>query len=169
MADHCNTSNYFLRDTNSKLAILLPQTNVKKNSFFWSSPLEWRLPIYWPAAGEVPGFWGLAANNSSGDVHGAYLKQTKALSLIWFCDKDKLKVRFWRRWFLNRLYNSKRLEHVIFVDERPWTRGRRRRCAVYMCGLPTNISKISWVNLVFIFNLFLCPLLLNSVWKIKMD
>ena len=34
MADHCNTSNYFLRDTNSKLAILLPQTNVKKNSFF---------------------------------------------------------------------------------------------------------------------------------------
>ena len=33
MADRCNTSNYFLRDTNSKLAILLPQTNVKKNSF----------------------------------------------------------------------------------------------------------------------------------------
>ena len=34
MAYRCNTSNYFLRDTNSKLAILLPQTNVKENSFF---------------------------------------------------------------------------------------------------------------------------------------
>ena len=36
---------YALRDTNSKLAIPLPQTNVKKNSFsgavLWSS-----LPIY---------------------------------------------------------------------------------------------------------------------------
>ena len=30
---------YALRDTNSKLAIPLPQTNVKKN-FFWSITLE---------------------------------------------------------------------------------------------------------------------------------
>ena len=28
MTDRCNISNYFLRDTNSKLAIPLPQTNV---------------------------------------------------------------------------------------------------------------------------------------------
>ena len=33
MTDHCNISNYFLRDTNSKLAIPLPQTNVKKIVF----------------------------------------------------------------------------------------------------------------------------------------
>ena len=58
MADRCNISNYFLRDTNSKLAILLPQTNVKKNSF--SSAVLWNsLPIYLPAAGEVSfGFEG---------------------------------------------------------------------------------------------------------------
>ena len=34
----------------------------------------------------------LVANNSSGDLHGTYVKQTKALSLIRFCDKDKGKV-----------------------------------------------------------------------------
>ena len=33
MADRCNISNYFLRDTKRKLAIPLPQTIVKKNSF----------------------------------------------------------------------------------------------------------------------------------------
>ena len=38
------------------------------------------------------GSWGLAANNSSGDLHGTYVKQTKALSLIRFSDKDKGKV-----------------------------------------------------------------------------
>ena len=32
------------------------------------------------------------ANNSSGDLHGTYIKQTKALSLIQFCDKNKGKV-----------------------------------------------------------------------------
>ena len=30
MADRCNISNYFLRDTKRKLAIPLPQKNVKK-------------------------------------------------------------------------------------------------------------------------------------------
>ena len=38
------------------------------------------------------GFKGWLQNNSSGDLHGTYVKQTKALSLIWFCDKDKGKV-----------------------------------------------------------------------------
>ena len=37
-------------------------------------------------------FYGLAASNSSGDLHGTYVKQTEALSLIRFCDKDKGKV-----------------------------------------------------------------------------
>ena len=40
----------------------------------------------------LSGFWGLAANNSSGDLHGTYVKQAKVLSLIRFCDKDKGKV-----------------------------------------------------------------------------
>ena len=40
----------------------------------------------------LSGFWGLAANNSSGDLHGTYVKQAKALSLIRFCEKDKGKV-----------------------------------------------------------------------------
>ena len=31
-------------------------------------------------------------NNSSGDLHGTYVKQAKALSLIRFCDKDRGKV-----------------------------------------------------------------------------
>ena len=56
MEDRCNISNYLLGDTNRKLAIPLPPTNVEKNSFFgavlWNS-----LPIYRPAAGEVS--WGL--------------------------------------------------------------------------------------------------------------
>ena len=38
------------------------------------------------------GFWRRAGNNSSGDLHGPYVKQTKALSLIRFGDKDKGKV-----------------------------------------------------------------------------
>ena len=42
MADRCNIPNYILRDNNSKLAIPLPQTNVKKNSFFWSSSIDQR-------------------------------------------------------------------------------------------------------------------------------
>ena len=55
---------------------------------------------------------------------------------------SSIKVRFWRPWFLNRLHTSKRLEHGIFVDERPWTRGRRRRCAVYMCGTNKRLKNI---------------------------
>ena len=38
------------------------------------------------------GFCGLAANNSSGGLHGTTVKQTKALSLIQFCDKHYCKV-----------------------------------------------------------------------------
>ena len=38
------------------------------------------------------GVLGLAANNSSGDLHDTYVEQTEALSLIWSCDKDKGKV-----------------------------------------------------------------------------
>ena len=37
-------------------------------------------------------FGGLAANNSSGGLHGTYVKQTKALSLTQFCDKHNGKV-----------------------------------------------------------------------------
>ena len=68
---------------------------MKKNSF--SGAVLWNsLPIYCPAAGDVSwGFSGLAANNSSGDLHGTYGKQTKALSLIRFWDKTKVS-RFWR-------------------------------------------------------------------------
>ena len=40
----------------------------------------------------LSGFCGLAANNSSGDLHGTYVKQAKALSLIRFCEKDKGQV-----------------------------------------------------------------------------
>ena len=92
MADGCNISNYFLRDANSKLAIPLLQTNVKKNSF--SGAVLWNsLPIYWSEAGEVSwGFEGWLQENSSGDLHSIYVKQAKDLSLIRFCDKDKGKV-----------------------------------------------------------------------------
>ena len=38
------------------------------------------------------GSWGLAANNSSGGLHGTYVKKTKALSQIQFCDKHNGKV-----------------------------------------------------------------------------
>ena len=55
IVDRCNISNYLLRDTNRKLAIPVPQTNVKQNSF--SGAVLWNsLPIYWLAAGEVS--WG---------------------------------------------------------------------------------------------------------------
>ena len=92
MADRCNISNYFLRDTKRKLAIPLPQTNVKKNSF--SGAVLWNsLPIYSPAASEVSrGFEGWLQTILPGDLHGTYVKQTKALNLIRFCDKDKGKV-----------------------------------------------------------------------------
>ena len=84
MADRCNISNYLLRDTNRKLAIPLPQTNVKKNSFFgavlWNS-----LPIYIDQQ-QAKSLAVLRAgcNNSSGDLHGTYVKRTKAFSLLVF-------------------------------------------------------------------------------------
>ena len=37
-------------------------------------------------------FGGLAANNSSGGLHGTYVKQTKALSIFQFCYKHNGKV-----------------------------------------------------------------------------
>ena len=63
MADFCNISNYFLRDTKTKLAIPLPQMLRKKVS--------------------LEQFYGIAL---------LYVDQQQAKSLIRFCDKDKGKV-----------------------------------------------------------------------------
>ena len=69
MADRCNISNYLLRDTNRKLAIPLPQTNVKKNSF-----LEQFFGIAFLYVDQQQakslGVLRAGCNNSSGDLHG---------------------------------------------------------------------------------------------------
>ena len=64
-------------------------------------------------------FGGLAANNSSGGLHGTYVKQTKALGLTEFFDKHNGKVV--KALILKKGYTipSNGLEHGIFVDEGP--------------------------------------------------
>ena len=81
MADRYNIFNYFLRDTNSKLTILLTQTNVKKNSFLEQS---FGIAFLYIDQRQAKSLRVLRA--------GSYVKQTKALSLIRLCDKDKGRV-----------------------------------------------------------------------------
>ena len=80
MADRCNISNYLLRDTNRKLAIPLPQTNVKKNSFLEQF---FRIAFLYVDQQSL-GVLRAGCNNSSGDLHGTYVKRTKAFSLLVF-------------------------------------------------------------------------------------
>ena len=91
-ADRCNISKYyFLRDTNSRDSLFLYSRQMLRKIVF----LEQFFGIAFLDSGRrsLLGFqWGLAANSSSGDLHGTYVKQTKAPSLIPFCDKDKGKV-----------------------------------------------------------------------------
>ena len=153
MADRCNTPNCFLRDTNSKLAIPLPQANAKKNSFL--EQLFGIASLVTSGRRSLLGFiWGLTANSSSGDLHGIYIKQSKARLSVSFGFLTKTKARFWRPWFLNRLYNSKRLQ---FVDKRPWTGSRRWRWVVYMCGTNKLLKNLISES-CFFFNFFFCPL-----------
>ena len=128
MADRCNISYYFLRDTNRKLAIPLPQTNVKKKRF--SGAVLW---IYWPTAGEVSwGFEGWLQTILPEIYHGTYVKQTKAVSLIRFCDKEKGKVS--EALILKQVIQFQASWTWYFCRRIPWTAGRRWWCAVYMCG-----------------------------------
>ena len=72
--------------------VYLPQTNVKKNSF--SGAVLWNGAFLYIDQRQAKslGFEGWLQTITSGDLHDTYVKQTKALSLIWFCDKDKGKV-----------------------------------------------------------------------------
>ena len=94
MANRCSISNYFSRYTNSKLAIPLLQTNVKKKIVFLEQQFFGIAFLYIDQQHRqrLLGFWGLAANNSSGDLHSTYVKQTKAFGLIRFGDKHKGKL-----------------------------------------------------------------------------
>ena len=65
MADCCNISNYFLRDTKSKLAIPLSSRQMLRKKV------------------SLEQFFGIAL---------LYVDQQQAKSLIQFCDKDKGKV-----------------------------------------------------------------------------
>ena len=89
MTDPCNISNYFLRDTKRKLAIPLLQTIVKKIVFLAQF---FGIAFLYIDKGQAKSVRVLSANNSSGDLQGTYVKQTKTPSLIRFCDKDKGKV-----------------------------------------------------------------------------
>ena len=61
---------------------------LRKNVF-----LEQLFKMYWPAAGELSwGFEGWLQTILPEIYYGTYVKQTKALSLTRFCDKEKGKV-----------------------------------------------------------------------------
>ena len=132
MADHWNISKYyFLRDTNSRDSLFLFSRQMLRKIVF----LEQFFGIAFLDSGRrsLLGFqWGLAANSSSGDLHGTYVKQTKAPSLIRFCDKDKGKV-------LEALIREQVIQFQAswtryFCRRKVLNRGRRWRCAVYICG-----------------------------------
>ena len=131
-ADRCNIFNYLLETPTEYSLFLNPRQMLRKIVF-----LEQFFGIALLDSGRRSflGFqWGLAANNSSGDLHGTYVKQTKALSLIRFCDKDKGKV-------LEVLI----LKQVIQFQASwtwYWKRGRHRRCPVYMCGTNKRLKNI---------------------------
>ena len=99
------------------------QNNVTKNSFsgavLWNSlPIDQR---------QAKSLWvlGLAANNSSGGLHGTYVKQTKALSLIQFGDKHNGKVL--EALILKQDYNSLIQESRKFVKITSKANGAKMR------------------------------------------
>ena len=108
-------------------------------------------------------FGGLAGNNSSGGLHGTYVKQTKALSLTQFCDKDKGKV-------LEALIFKQVLQFqaswtwYFCRDESPWIRGRYWRCAVYVHVRYQKLLKNLISESCFFFIFFSVPF--NSVRRV---
>ena len=66
------------------------------------------------------GFWGPAANNSSGDLHGTNVKRTKAFSPLVVGLWQRQKVKFWRPAWASK-FHGLRLRRMRKVLKSVWS------------------------------------------------
>ena len=84
-----------------------------------------------------------------------YIKQTKALNLIRFCDQDKGKVL--ETLILKQVLQFQASWTWYFCRRKAWIGGRRWQCAVYMCST-SKLLKNLISEYCFLFSFFFCPL-----------
>ena len=125
MEDRCNISTFLLTDTNGKLAVPQPPDKIMLRKIVFLEQFFGIAFLLTSGKRSLFGFWGLAANNSSGGLHGTYVKQTKALSLIQFCDKHNAKVL--EALILKQDYNSLIQESRKFVKITSKANGTKMR------------------------------------------